>query len=310
MSNSRRFENGYNVTDLSNNRKNQSNLKIMEYMNATAIFAHYLPRGFKALNTGISRYIFFPLALAGSMLDVFLALNQIRLERKLGNKVESSSKRKLLLEVLAFGATAAALIGGFIAPALFVLLTPVLLIASVGLKAVYDLGSAAFLFLKSFRKPRDDVDAELKVAERATAKRDLVSGLVNSAITAGLGLLAFTGLPLVYVLALGVGGSIVGVALNALEKNKDSKVSVISEPDVSQPVAYERGSTALVGRKLEVVYRVDPELAVDFMPSAIAPSSYTGYQSRQQPHTLSHGGASPLLQEEGEDYGSTRSNRV
>jgi hypothetical protein len=277
--------------DLEKNRQRQSNIQTLEYMAATGMFARYLARGYKALNVGISRFVFFPLIMFFQAIELGLVVNQARLERQIQGSIKSATLAKLAVEAITFAATSAAIIGGMVAPALFVLATPALLVAGVGLKALYDLGTAAVLLVNSFRLPNGtELDKQRRSTERYDAFRKLVSGLANAAITLALVFVApfATAIsPFAATLALGIGGAVTGVAFAAMTKHRRSKVNVAALEDASLEVeeAHEleaplmqTSTTATLHKKLEVVYGLPtPAVAVTVLPASTSSNvSYLG----------------------------------
>jgi hypothetical protein len=261
--------------ELKKTRQLESNIQTLEYMAATGMFARYLSRGFRALNMGVSRFVFFPLILFFQAIELGLVANQARLENQIQGRVKSATLAKLAVEFLVFGATTAAIIGGMVAPVLFAVATPALLVAGIGLKALYDFGTSLFLFARSFRAANNDLEVRERKADRYAAGRKFLSGLANAAITVGLGLLAYTAAPLVATLFLGIGGTALGIAVSAMTKHRRSKVDVVVTPaasvDDAESVAA-LSTTAGLHRKLEVIYGLQaPKPVVTVI--AAAPSS-------------------------------------
>jgi hypothetical protein len=258
---------------LKKTRNAQSYVEMLEYAAATGMFARYLSRGFRALNVGVSRFVFFPLIMLFQAVELGLVVNQARLENQLQGRIKSTTLAKFAVEAIVFAATTAAIIGGIVAPVLFAVATPALLVAGLGFKALYDFGSAVYSFARSFRT--DLTDRE-RSAERYDAGKKFVSGLVNSAITIGLGLLAWTAAPLVATLFLGIGASVLGVAAAALVKHRRSRVALVETgSDVLYVLEPTTGpeeslsSTANLQRKLEVVYGLPlPTVVVPIIPAA------------------------------------------
>ncbi len=247
--------------DLKKTRDAQAYVEMLEYAASTGMFARYLSRGFRALNVGVSRFVFFPLIMLFQAVELGLVVNQARLENQIQGRIKSTTLAKLAVEANVFAATSIAIIGGMAAPVLFAVATPALLVAGIGFKALYDFGSAAYALARSFRPAANPLEEAERSAERYDAGKKFVSGLVNSAITIGLALLAYTAAPLVATLFLGVGASVLGVAAAALTKHRLSKVAVIENSStVSDVVTPSTGpeaslsSTALLRNKLEVVY--------------------------------------------------------
>jgi hypothetical protein len=292
----------HELDQIESNRKHQANVRTAEYMAANVIFAHYLSRGFRALNVGISRFIFFPLSLLLSGLEIGLVFNQARMEYKSTGRLKMGTVAKLVVESLGFAAAAIAIIGGMVNPALFIaVITPALLVASVGLKALFDFGSAVLDMAKNWVKPTVQVEPTLDAQERNAniynAGRKFVSGLVNSAITVAMAFVAFTGFPLVYALALGVGGSVVGAVLHAKTADRSSKATFVNvvepeelkdEEDASLLASSSPSSTARLVSRLDIAYGLIPatQVAVVSSSSRVLSSTSTTYTGPQATRTL------------------------
>jgi hypothetical protein len=112
---------------------------------------------------------------------------------------------------------------------------------------------------------------------------------------------AFTGFPLVYALALGVGGSLVGAVLHAKTAERSSVATLVEqdEPDNAATLSSSSSSTALLANKLDILYSLKPVTTVVTASSSSSLSStsthYAGPQAtRTLPETLHVSNVVPL----------------
>lgn len=139
-------------------------VRMVESMNIMGIFIFFLSDVLKQAFIEIGRFIFFPMAMAISIIQAILSIKKAHITK------DTNLILQAVLNTICAVATMIAVIGGIIASGIFGAFAPFILIGTLSLKCLFCMGSAAYYWHQSViaQTPQD------KAHYRGLAKANMV----------------------------------------------------------------------------------------------------------------------------------------
>lgn len=224
-----------NVSEVTMSERSLSNQKVSltvgaaDSANMTTIFTSFLIDVFSKFMEETGRFYFFPLAAAGSMIQMILAWRQDGLDQG-----KNGALGKALVETIGFLGITTAVVGGFVAATLFATVAPILFTATVAFKSLYHAGTACYNWYKSATTS----DPNQKAIYSATARANAVGAFAGTLATLAIGLVMIAAKPICAV--LGVAAGLIGTVYSLYKRftMPASKPSVAKKVDdtLKQPL--------------------------------------------------------------------------
>ena len=230
-------------------KKGENSSKLLSYLTGLTIFSFFLtPRSLVSLLTSTFRFAVLPLAIATSAVNWILAVKEYHEEKVLKGTSSNSTLMNLAVETLVAAGIITAVIAALATTAALAVFTPALVIASVGLKAIFDIGRGVYELANSFQMP--GTKAAGATEEDIARKNELYnSGMKNilmgtfTALTAiAVGLISFTGLAAYAYLGLvaAVGSTVTSV----MYRHHDTQVNIVDINDSNYAHTHPAPSTS------------------------------------------------------------------
>lgn len=240
---------------LSDTRNKQSLLKTGGYTIGGFIFFDYLQRFLGGSVGATSRYLFFPLTIALTLINNIYLWRQVQAEKRVQDRYSLGTVANFGIGVVSSLLVTIALIGGAIAQsALFVLATPVMLLLSVGINAVWEAAKgianiAKAIGLESIN--RSDVQEQDRKELYKNGAYNLASATMTSLITVSIGLIMLT-TGLAIWAAVGFAAAMVGSVATMVARMDRTIVSTTARltpaNDASAPAAYKDSTSDMTTR--------------------------------------------------------------
>ena len=240
---------------LSATRSRQYIVRMLEFLNASIIFGFFLQNGMAIFLTETVRFIFFPAVIALNAIKIMYLVRQAQLENRIQGQSKAGTVTNILFEIATTVSIATAIIGSLLAPSVFVLLTPVMLVTSVAAKAIFDFAKGMYYLAKATklgihaRTPQDEVErSELN----KNVSNNFLSALTVSVIATAIAVLCFSNL--VFLGAVGLAAGMLGLTTAAWLRRDRATVTVrenscLEAPATAPPIPL---STNAISTQLKV----------------------------------------------------------
>jgi len=257
-------------------QKAQTLVRLAEYGLGLGVFLSHFGRvGIKALRSGDLRWVFGPAFLVAMGLDFVLSARNAYKERQ----IQGYNKGITLLDVAVNFATLATITTGAVLGWLAYEVAAPIITAGLGLKSLFDFGSAIYHFAQSLKPHKNALEHAERLASRENALKSLGSGVTNALITVGFALLQFTGLARIVPFALGVAGTVLGMTTYLHKRRATENTDVLEETEMSSSATMHKG---LGINNRRVVHGLETGLtnATVLTPVTSTASSYVPSQTR------------------------------
>jgi hypothetical protein len=238
-------------------RKVQNISKLVSYITGLTVFTFFLtPRSLVSLLTSTFRFAVLPLAILSSAINWITAVKQYHEEKVLQGTANNSTLMNLAIETIVAAGIITAVIAALATTAAIAVFTPALIIATVGLKAVFDIGRGIFELASAYRMPgtlaagatEEDIARKDELYNSGT--KNILMGAFTALTAITVGLISFTGLAAYAYLGL---IAAVGSAVTAtIYKNNDTQVNIVEMDNVdsslTHPSTQHGSSTGLLAR--------------------------------------------------------------
>lgn len=204
-----------NLATINNNKKADFAIGAIDLIDVTAIFAMFLKEVLHNLLEHTLKFIMYPLAAAANLIRAGLSWRQAILEKN------SSLFVKAGVDTVAALAITTAVIGTLFFTPIFATISPIIFTATLGSKALFHAGMAAFHVAKYITNPEE------KEKHKQMAIGNSVAAVTNALIATAVGCVMLAKLSMVAVLGMTAGIFGAGFAIysactvaSALKKTK------------------------------------------------------------------------------------------
>jgi len=260
---------------------------VVDSLTLSTIFVTFLTEVMQRFLEETGRFIFFPLAAAGALIRAGLAWRQAKLDNG-----KNGTFARAMVETVAALAISTAVIGGFVAAAIFATVSPIIFTATMAAKSLFHVGSAAYYWGKSAAT----LDPEKQKGYRNAARAHAVGAVASVLATVAVGLVMIAAKPLMAVFGITAGG--IGAAFsfyNLYKSQKRRAVERNTEEKAVSPMSEGPSQSA----RLHQTFRPKPELEKTLQHSAdvMAPSAVNndrGFWERR-PNNMKRSHSAPAL---------------
>ncbi|HVY53898.1 MAG TPA: hypothetical protein VHA13_05205 [Gammaproteobacteria bacterium] len=188
-------------------------VSVIDYLDIAAIFALFYHQVSHHFLEAIGRYIFFPIAAIGGIIQSTLAWRQAKLDG-----YSKGAVSKAVIETTTALAVNLAVIGALALSAIFAVIAPIIFASALGFKSLYQLGSAIYFWEKAFMA-KDPIDHE---KYKTQAKDNAVASFVNMAVCTAVLLVLVLGK--IILAGVGIAAGVLGASYAAYKLHEIRQV--------------------------------------------------------------------------------------
>jgi len=187
------------------NHKVDLSVGIVDSLNLTTLFTLFLDEVLTRFLEETARFILFPIAGAAAVIRAGLAWRQARIDYKNG-----SIGAEVWVETVAALAISTAIIGGFVATAIFATVAPIIFAVTMAAKSLFNFGAACYYLGKSMVESEDE---DKKQGYRDAAYAYAVGALAGTLATIAVTAVMILAKPLMAV--FGIAAGFIGMVFTA-----------------------------------------------------------------------------------------------